>query len=313
MGGSAPKSDPKIGEAALLSASTGREMLDWMRGQASITNNWATQDRARYINTFQPIENQLIRDANNYDSPQRKQLEANRAAADVRQQATVADAAMNRQLASMGVSPNSKRFVSDKRRSAISTALGAAGARNMARRQVDATADAMRANVVNLGKGLAVNPLSSIQTSNNAMSTGGNAAMSGYQQQGSLLNTQYQNQLQSYQANQGALGAIGGALGSVAGALPLATMFSSKKMKEDFTEVDSLGAVRKMPVKGWKYKDGVADGGKHVGPIAEDFQKATGVGDGKTIDMISAIGVTMGAVQQLADKVDALGARRKAA
>lgn len=308
MGGSAPKSDPKIGEAALLSASTGREMLDWMRGQARTTNNWATQDRARYINTFQPIENQLIRDANNYDSPQRKQLEANRAAADVRQQATVAEAAMNRQLASMGVSPNSKRFVSDKRRSAISTALGAAGARNMARRQVDATADTMRANVVNLGKGLAVNPLSSIQASNGAMSAGGNAAMSGYQQQGNLLNTQYQNQLQAWQSNQSALGSIGGAAGQLAGAFLFG---SSKKLKENITDVDALGAVRKMPVKGWKYKDGVADGGNHVGPIAEDFQKATGVGDGKTIDMISAIGVTMGAVQQLADKVDALGARRK--
>lgn len=310
MGGSAPKADPKIGEAALLSASTGREMLDWMRGQARTTNNWATQDRARYINTFQPIENQLIRDANNYDSPQRKQLEANRAAADVRQQTTVAEGAMNRQLASMGVNPNSKRFVSDKRRSVISTALGAAGARNMARRQVDATADTMRANVVNLGKGLAVNPLSSIQTSNNAMSTGGNAAMSGYQQQGSLLNTQYQNQLQAWQSNQSALGSIGGAAGQLAGAFLFG---SSKKLKENITDVDALGAVRKMPVKGWKYKDGVADGGKHVGPIAEDFQKATGVGDGKTIDMISAIGVTMGAVQQLADKVDALGARRKSA
>lgn len=320
MGGSAPKADPKIGEAALLSASTGRQMLDWMRGQAQITNGWAREDRARYESLFRPMENRLVREANTIDSDANKQKAVERAVADVRQQSAIEDAGLNRQMMAMGVNPNSRRFNADKRRSNLGQKLAAAGAANMARRQVDAQGDSARANLVNLGRGMAVNPATSMQLSSGAMQSGFNGAMQGFQQQGSLLNTQYQNQLQQWEANQGALGAIGGALGTVAGALPWATILSSRKMKEDFTDVDSLGAVRKMPVKGWKYKDGVADGGKHVGPIAEDFQKATGVGDGKTIDPISAIGVTMGAVQQLADKVDAMasrmepmGARRKAA
>lgn len=314
MGGSAPKADPKIGEAALLSASTGRQMLDWMRGQAQITNGWAREDRARYESLFRPMENRLVREANTIDSDANKQKAVERAVADVRQQSAIEDAGLNRQMMAMGVNPNSRRFNADKRRSNLGQKLAAAGAANMARRQVDAQGDSARANLVNLGRGMAVNPATSMQLSSGAMQSGFNGAMQGFQQQGSLLNTQYQNQLQQWQANQGALGALGGAAGSLLG------FFSSKDVKEGKSDVDALGAVRKMPVQKWKYKAGVADEGEHIGPYAEDFTKATGVGDGKTIDPISAIGVTMGAVRQLADKVDAMasrmepmGARRKAA
>ena len=59
-----------------------------------------------------------------------------------------------------------------------------------------------------------------------------------------------------------------------------------------------------MPVEKWRYKPGRGDGGEHVGPYAQDFAAATGQGDGKSIDMISAIGVTMGAIRDLDKKVD---------
>ena len=59
-----------------------------------------------------------------------------------------------------------------------------------------------------------------------------------------------------------------------------------------------------MPVDKWRYKPGRGDGGEHVGPYAQDFAAATGQGDGKSIDMISAIGVTMGAIRDLDKKVD---------
>lgn len=305
MGGSAPSADPRMGEAAVLSANTGRDMLTWMREQAKTTNGWAREDRNRYQDKFQPVEDRLIRDANTFDSAGRKKVAANRAVADVRQQSRIATDTNRRQMMALGVNPASRAFVGNARKQNLATSLASAGAANMARRQVDATAEGMRANVANMGRGMAVNPGTSMQISNGAMQAGGNAAMSGYGQQASILDTDYKNRMAAYQNSQSGLGSVLGALGSVAGfAFP-----SSKEIKTDKKPVDALGAVRKMPVEQWRYKDGHADGGTHIGPYAEDFAKATGVGDGKSIDAISAVGVTMGAIRQLADKVDALGAR----
>lgn len=63
MGGGAPKPDKNIGVAAMKSAETGEAMLNWMKGQAEITNSWAAQDRARYQDTFVPLQDQFIADA----------------------------------------------------------------------------------------------------------------------------------------------------------------------------------------------------------------------------------------------------------
>lgn len=314
MGGSAPSADPRIGQAAMLSSSTGRDMLSWMREQARVTNGWASEDRARYERLFQPMEERMVREASSFDSEAKKNEAARLAVADVRQQSAIEDATTNRQMMAVGVAPNSKRFGADRSRTSISQALAAAGAGNMARRNVTAGGEQRLAGIVNLGRGMAVNPATSIGLSNGAMAQGGNAAMAGYGQQGGLLNTQYQQQMQAWEAKQGQLGAIGGAAGSLLG------FFSSKTVKHGKEDVDALGAVRKMPVQKWTYNPGVADESTHIGPYAEDFAKATGVGDGTKIDPISAIGVTMGAIRQLADKVDKLaeggkplGARRAAA
>ena len=94
-------------------------------------------------------------------------------------------------------------------------------------------------------------------------------------------------------------------IGTMAGAM----MMSSRKLKEDKKPIPdgALDAMNSMPVQSWKYKDGVADGGYHIGPYAEDFQKATGKGDGTSIPIVDAIGVTMKAVQELDQKVEKLG------
>ena len=93
-----------------------------------------------------------------------------------------------------------------------------------------------------------------------------------------------------------------GGLGSIAGL----AFASSKEIKHDKQGFDALGAVREMPVEKWSYNPGEGDEGEHVGPYAEDFNKATGIGDGKSIDVISAVGITMGAVRQLDKKITAM-------
>lgn len=97
-----------------------------------------------------------------------------------------------------------------------------------------------------------------------------------------------------------------GGLGSVAG-LGMSLAMSSKDYKEDKRPARGvLEVANSMPVEEWSYKDGIADEGRHIGPYAEDFQAATGKGDGKTIPMQDMMGVTLGAVQELSRKVDKL-------
>lgn len=308
MGKSAPKVDKRIGEAAMLAAQTGQEYLAFMSGQAGIANDWAAEDRARSIGVFQPMEDRLIAEASTYDSPERKAKAAAEAVADVRQQTAVAEDARQRQMASMGVRPDAGRARAEDRRADTAGALAAAGAGNMARRQTEATAEALRANTVNLGRGLAVNPATSLGLANGAASAGFSGAQQGYQAQASILNQQHQNQVAAWQAKNDMYLGLGHAAGSLLGASSWgASLLSSKDAKTNKRrEIGILDAVKDMPVERWNYKEGMADGGEHVGPYAEDFQKATGLGDGKTISIIDAIGVNMGATKELAAQVDAL-------
>lgn len=309
MGAKPPKPDPLIGQSAVLSAETGQSMLKFMQGQADVTNAWAAQDRNRYKTVFEPQEDRLIAEANTWDSAGRVAQREDQASGDVMTAAANARGANERAAASMGVDPSSGRFMTAQAGTGLDTALGAAGARNLARRSVEQEAEARRASVVNMGRGLAVNPGTSMGLSNGAAQAGFGGAMSGYQQQGSLLNMDYGNRMQAYNSKQGGLSSLFGGLGSIAGAFgPSLLAMSSKEYKENGEEIDALGAVRAMPVEQWKYKDGIADGGTHIGPYAEDFQAATGLGDGKSIDMISAVGVSLGAVQQIDKKLQKLTA-----
>ncbi len=226
MGSKAPKPDPRIGEAAMLSAQTGQDMLAFMKGQAAITNQWATEDRSRFKNTFQPLEDQFISDFQASRDPRmmaaNAQARSGEAMADVRQQFALTRDTDKRRLTALGVNPNSGRFLASNRNVGNAESLAVAGAANMARRQSIASdegkTEAMRAGILNIGRGMAVNPATSMGLSNNAGQAGFQGAMSGYQQQGSLLNTDYQNRLQAWQAGQSSTNALLGGLGAIVGA-----------------------------------------------------------------------------------------------
>lgn len=314
-GGKAPQADPALGKAALMSAQTGQDMLAWSKKQAATSNKWAADDRSRYINTFRPLEDKFIAESQNYDTAARRTSEANRASAGVRNQADISQDIMRRKQSSMGVDPRSGRANAGARGASLNAGLAAAGAGNVARGAVRDEGRSRMAQAVNLGSGMAVNPGSSLGMATATGASGFQGAMSGYGQQGQLLNQQFGQQMQVYQSQQDAQSGLMGGLGSIAGA---AIMMSSKDYKENKRPArGALKAVNKMPVEDWDYKPGIADGGSHTGPYAEDFKAATGKGDGKSIPIVDAIGVLMGATQELSKKVDKLaqprGAMRMAA
>lgn len=317
-GGDAPDPDPRIGEAALRSAQLGEDYLAWARQRSKTTDLWARQDRNRSRGTFIPLQNAYINKAKTWASRGRQAQAAQDAYADVMQQNRVAQATTDRQLAAMGVNPASARYSALKRSTALSGSLAAAGAGNLARRQVRAEGDAMMANAINLGSGLAVNPLSSFSSGSQATAGGFQGAMQGQAQAGNLYSQQYQQQLQAWQANQG--GGLAGTLGTVAGmvvdplklsglasSIPfLGAIASDEKAKTKKRRAGrSLPALRAMRVEDWEYKPGAGDGGAapHRGTYAGDFKKATGLGDGRSIPIVDAIGVAYGALQELDKKV----------
>lgn len=309
-----PKPDERIGEAAVLQAEIGREYLDFMKGQSDISNTWAQQDRDRYRNVFEPLQDDFIQRTQDRIAagPDYSKVDGDvrRAQADVSTAFDSAQQQQQRSLAARGVRPDAGASVEATRRSEVAEGLASAGAANSTRLASRARADAElameEANAINLGSGLAVNPATSLGLSNNSASAGFSGAQRGYAGMASGLQGQFNSQMQGYSAAAAQNSSLWGGIGSLAG---LAISLSSKDYKTDKAPVrDPLSQLMDMPVEEWSYKDGIADNGaaRHVGPYAEDFHKATGKGDGKTIPLQDMIGVTAGAVQQLADKVDKL-------
>ncbi|TXH52547.1 MAG: tail fiber domain-containing protein [Desulfurellales bacterium] len=106
-------------------------------------------------------------------------------------------------------------------------------------------------------------------------------------------------------------------LASIGGSAAQVAMMSDENMKEDIGEADAVfddadtsfvDRVEALPIKSWRYKpEAGQDGGeKHVGPMAQDFKGFFGLGDGKSIPIVDAFGVTLKATQQLAKKVKQL-------
>lgn len=127
---------------------------------------------------------------------------------------------------------------------------------------------------------------------------------------GQSINNQYQSQMAQYQSDQQSKASTKGALGSLGAA---AIMSSSRDFKEDMGEVedrDLARAVMETPVRRWAYTEDHRPPGDygedHIGPMAEDFQAATGLGTGKSINLIDANGVLLGALRHALKRIEVL-------
>lgn len=261
----APSPDPQIGAAALKEAKLGEDWLAFSKdafAQSEVrqaatdalaatvaqqqlatqerANQWSKEDRDRYKTVFQPMEDRYLKEANNWDSAARQETLASEAKADVLAGSAAAQQANNRSMASMGVSPTSGKFQAIDRASAQQTGLSVAGAQNSARTNVRAQGMAMRADGINMGKGLpsqaagaaglgltagsaalGSNMAANSQWSQNnqIMGQGIQGAMQGYGQQASILNQQYGNKIQAWSAGQNASAANSAGTASAVGAV----------------------------------------------------------------------------------------------
>lgn len=243
-------------EAADKAFQLGQEQLDWAKTQyaqdKTITDKTVTsfldmmdfskanaeKDRARYEGTYQPLEDKLVADANSYASVDRRNQEMGRAEAGVGQQFDAARGAAERELESFGIDPSATRYAALDIGTRTQEAAAKAAAADAASRGVDDTARQLRAQAIDVGRGYpgqvagssaagvgaggAAGSGTLAQTASGASTMGtspqymgiGTGALAGW---GNTLNSQYQNQLAQFNANQNSSSGIGGILGTVAG------------------------------------------------------------------------------------------------
>jgi hypothetical protein len=235
---------------------TSQEQLKWAREQDSMNrdllqqvlgpqlaamNNqaqWAQEDRQRYEDVYQPLEDNLIQDFQSYGTPERMAAERGRAMADVGSAFDAQRKNALQRLESYGVDPSQTRNAALDIGMRTSQAAATAAAGTNAQRVTEDKARALRADAINIGRGLPSQVAQSYgqavaagsQAMGGANSTfgtsagamGGPAQWAGIGQQGTqgaagIATQGFQNSLAANQANQqawsGALSGVGGAIG----------------------------------------------------------------------------------------------------
>jgi hypothetical protein len=317
-----------------------------VRQQLGIQEKQAGQadDYINYMkSTFRPVEQRLAQEAMDFDTEARREELAGRAAADVRQAFGAERERIAREQQAYGIDPSSGRAAGVARKLGIAEAGATAGAMNAARTAARTEGRAFKFDVSGLGRGL---PGAGATASSVALQAGnaatGNAALpgqnaradaglmqegfrtgiAGHSAAGNIYTNLYDAQLRGWgaqqQADAAASAGLWGGLGTLGGAaiyrwgLPAAftSARAAKRRQGRVIEGEVVKKVKDMPVDRWRYKKSASsDQATHVGPYAEDFKRRFGVGDGKTISVIDAIGVTLAAVKGVAKKVDRLEAK----
>ncbi len=241
---------------------TSQEQLGWAREQDGLNRQllervlgpqlaaqenqaqWAQEDRARYEGMYQPLEDDLVKDFQSYGTPERMQAERGRAMADVGGAFDAQRKNALQRLESYGVDPSQTRnaALDVGMRTAQAAATAAAGTN--AQRVTEDKARALRADAINIGRGLPSQVAQSYGQSvaagsaamggaNSTFQTGagamgnptawGQMGQAGYMGAGNMMNQQFQNNMANAQYGQAGMNSLMGGLGAAGGmALSLA-------------------------------------------------------------------------------------------
>ncbi|SHL43435.1 hypothetical protein SAMN05216428_102396 [Nitrosospira sp. Nsp11] len=314
-----PKADPLVGQSAMANAEISKEMagvardtLAWNKDRAAQQDpliekvvqqqiDSADTNAARaesqwniYKNLFAPIEEKMVDDANNWDSPERQERMASQAAGDVRKSYQGALDSNQRGMERMGINPNSGRFQAIQNETNLGLARDAAGAMNGARRATEQQGVALRTGAAQFGRnmpntGIAADSLAlnggnsavgNMAAGANINNAGTNAAVNwfggaqaGNNSAGGLMNNLYGNQLNAWSQDQQmkaqSMAGIGSLLGTAGGAAAMmlrkggviknnsAHGLSGKPLSRPNASSGGLGMLR---------RSGYAEGGMIEGP-----------------------------------------------
>lgn len=247
-------------EVARIQQETAREQLAWSREQYNENRGIlervlgvqlpamedqfenARKDRERYETVFQPLEDQFVKEAQEYDTPERREREAAGAISDVGAQFDAQRQNALQRLEGYGVDPSQTRNAALDIGVRTAQAAAEAGAGNRATQRVENVGRALRSDAINLGRGALSNVASSYGQSVGAGSAavgGANQttgmgiagaqsslgfsgqALQGYGQSANIQNMGYGNDMARYNASQansaGMLQGVGGIAGMAMG------------------------------------------------------------------------------------------------
>lgn len=131
---------------------------------------------ARNKKVFWPLENQIVKDAKNYDTPQRREEMAAKGVADVETQITGQRDALRRNQMRMGVNPISGNSLALENQMSLGAASAKAAAAGAGREKVETIGFARRMDAASLGRGLASAQATAASTSTQAGNSAVNAA-----------------------------------------------------------------------------------------------------------------------------------------
>lgn len=308
---------------------------------SSKANDALAKDYADYqTTTFRPLEQGIVADAENYDTPEKRQQAATAAMADVNSSMAAVRDARTRRLAAEGINPGSTRAMAALDGVDVEQAKASSLAARQARQGVETTGFARKMDAASLGRNLASNQATSaqvaltagnssvnntgvpVQTAAQAASTYGagfNTAISGNNSAGSLYGQAASTQASANDALWGALGQVGGAAISAWGNSNRA---SDKTLKTDIADEDpdrALAEITATSIKSWRYDPATLaargievppeDMGQNTGPMAQDAQATMGdkvAPGGKVLNMGNLVGKVALSVQALDTKVNKL-------
>ena len=220
-------------------------------------SDWAQSDRARYETVFQPLEDDLIRDYQGYNSGERIALDRSRAVADVNQAYEAERENASRRLEGYGIDPSQVRGQAMDRDVRLAQAAASSAAANQSRLTTEAAGRDLRTQALAIGQQYPARAQSAAQAAatlatagqaatNNSARTGialQQAALPAWQLSGQTVNSwtgqesnNYNNQLAEYNSGTTPLGGalsgasigssfgpigagIGAGIGGLAGAL----------------------------------------------------------------------------------------------
>ena len=236
--------------------------------------------------TFRPLEKQIVKNAKNFNTSAYRDQLASQAAADSGLAFANTKAQNQRQMASMGVNPNSGRFAGMQNSAGIAQAASSANAMTNTRLQAEQMGHARSMDAAGLGRNLAGASLGAYQGANSAgsqaganlqsagqnymgnMATGAGTIGNGQQMQLQGLSSVLNAQTQTYiNTNDSFLGDLGGILGGGAAAY---TAWSDRRLKENIKEV---GVDQRTSLTLYEFNYIDRPGTTYVGVMADEVER----------------------------------------
>lgn len=173
------------------------------------SSEYAAKDRERYEQVFQPLENDLVKEAMDYSTPERRDLEMGRAQAETAHKFEQQRSAAERQLEGYGINPSATRYAALDLGVRLEQAAATAAAGNQAYQDVENTRRALRTEAIGIGQKIPDRAIEEQKTAANIGSAANANTIAATKNEADVLGTpveygQLSNQALNTQAGAGA-------------------------------------------------------------------------------------------------------------